>query len=168
MRELIHSTRHEETLKSEYAAFPQRTKFARVSAHHPAPVPRVDPEFSRRGSELFAICSSRRRRGNTIQWHFNQRRNSASRRSASRRRKTLPFGAARLVDMYVSVDQPRHHDGITHVVKCDAGWNILVRSDGCNAASTNVNRGWAFTARCHYSMPTNDEIRRVCKIYRLG
>jgi hypothetical protein len=83
-----------------------------------------------------------------------------------RRRKTLPFRAARLVDVNVGVHNTWHDDGVLSIVYRYAARCIVERADPRDEATSDVNCCRAFTFWRYDSPSANNQVGRFCEVDR--
>ena len=139
----------------------------RISPAFPGTTPPQNPVSTHSFPAAAASFSPERRRGcrrgNTIQRHFDERRNSSGSGCTCRSRKTFPFRAARLVDVDVRVNESGHDNGITCFLNGNTDRNIVESGDRRNHAAANVNGRRNFSGGRHNAPSANNQIRIVAR-----
>jgi len=99
--------------------------------------------------------------GNAVERHVDERRDAARQRGARRRREALPFGATRLVDVYVGVDESRQDDEVASIEDLDRARaaRVVDVGDAHDAPAGHVQRRRPHSLRRDYTLPAHDTRR---------
>jgi len=116
MREFVHAGGRQEAFETEAAGIQQRSDVPRVPRHHAAPESDIHPALASCGCALRSVTFRRGGGGDAIERHVDQRGHPADSRRARRRGEAFPFRAARLVDVYMGIDQAGQHHKFANVL----------------------------------------------------
>src|ERR1700758_5378388 len=106
-----------------------------VVACNPAPGCPVDEAFPSCRLALGLERRNRRRLGQAVERHVNQRRVSTCRRSARRRPEAFPLRPPWLVDVHMAVYETRQDGQIAKVTDGILRWNCVRQAQASNFAS---------------------------------
>ena len=160
--EFVDTGRSQKALERSHSCSGERENLVGISRHysadelyvHKSSVPRCFPFF-------FQSLDIRRRR-NRIERHVENRGNSTCSSSPGCRFETFPLGASGIVDVYVRVDDSRHHDAVSCIV---VGLDIIGRNS-LDAFLSDVNGrdsrslGRDHTPAANYSQAVSAQNRR--------
>ena len=128
--ELGNSRVAHEGLAAEDPGLGQRYELVFVARHHAAPKADVDVQLISTRIELDPQRLDRRRDGQAVERHIDERRDPARRRRPRAGGEALPLRATGLVDVHVAVDDARHHHEVPVVDDAGVAGHLLARHHG--------------------------------------
>src|SRR6185503_14296819 len=109
MRKLIDTGRHKKTLEPNHTCFKHPRELRRITRNDTAPKSNINKTITaRRGQFSFEVDKCGRRR-NRIQWHVDERRDTACGRGSRRTAKAFPLSSSGCIDMHMCIDKSWHH-----------------------------------------------------------
>jgi hypothetical protein len=168
----------EEALEPEHARLGHGPELARVARHHAAPEADVDPALPARGRALLRECLQRRRHGDRVERHVDQRGDASRRGALGGGAEAFPLGAARLVDVHVRVDDAGHYHRVAVV---DRAGRVVHQAGDAARLDDHAGRPQAFGGEhplaadgLHRSRttlaaphPSNVSTAKTCQLYSL-
>jgi hypothetical protein len=158
VRELFDAGVDEEAFEADDALGVERREVFDVARHDAAPEGHVHAALARGGRELAAEVLDRGRRRPAVERHVDDGGRAPGRGRARRRREPLPLGAARLVDVHVRIDEPRHQDQLARLDHGAARGHLVERAHLRDAAPADVNGRGPDRIRRDDSVTPKDDI----------
>jgi hypothetical protein len=142
---------HQETFETPHASLRQWLDLARIAGNDCAPRSPIDAAIAVCRLPFLLESRNLRRRRNAVQRHVNQQGIATRSRRSRRGVKSLPLGAAGLVDVNVRVHQSRQQRRFPEIVARRVRRHFTCRRDRTDSFSVDQHRSRTDSLRGHDS-----------------